>query len=116
MSANARVAASPFAYVFEMDDAIGIAEHAAVVRDDDDGAAAFGGQPLQELHYAMTALGIERGRRLVGQHDRRVARDGARDGDALLLPATEIGRIGIALVREAHLREQVFGSPDGFAP
>ena len=36
-----------------------------------------------------TSLGVERAGRLVEQHDARLERQCARDGDALLLPAGE---------------------------
>ena len=47
------------------------------------------------------ALAIEVAGRLVGDDDRRVVDDGARDGDALLLPAGELARVVLHAVLEA---------------
>ena len=60
------------------------------------------GQPcsrarLQEqLDDLAAGLAVERRGRLVGEHQARAARQGAGDRDPLLLPAGELGRIGLA--------------------
>ena len=59
--------------------------------DDDDGAAVRAGELAQQLHHRQRGLGVERGGRLVADEDRRVAAERARDRDALLLAARQIG-------------------------
>ena len=69
------------------DDAIGVAHGGQAVGDHQHGAAAHEvGQRL--LHHEL-ALGVEVGRRLVEDQDRRVLQEGAGDGQALALAAAE---------------------------
>ena len=55
------------------------------VRDDDDGAIL--NQRLDGLLHGAFALGVERGRRFVQDHDRRILQQGAGDADALTFTA-----------------------------
>jgi len=57
------------------------------VRDHDRGALRH--QLGQRLLHQRFALGIQRRRRLIEQQQRRLAQDGARDGDALALAARQ---------------------------
>ena len=52
-------------------------------------------------------FGVERAGRLVEQHRLRVHRQRAGDGGALLLAARELLGIGVGLVGEADLRQQL---------
>src|SRR4029453_4060025 len=52
-------------------------------------------------------LRIESARGLVGKQHRGLVREGARDGDALALPAGESRREGFRLLRDADLLEQL---------
>jgi hypothetical protein len=59
-----------------------------------------------------TSSGIERAGRLVEQHDARLERDRARDGDALLLAAGELagrvaGAVGEPDARQRRLAERI---------
>ncbi len=72
------------------------------VRDDEGGAVLH--QPLERGLYQRLALGVERGRRLVEQEERRLAQDGAGNGDALALAARQrhptFADRGIELLRQ----------------
>ena len=59
------------------------------------------------VEHLADHLGVERGGRLVEEHDVRVHRQRAGDGHALLLPAGKLRRVGVRLVREAHALEQL---------
>ena len=59
------------------------------------------------LLHGQLVLDVERGRRLVQQHDGRVAQDGARDGQALALAARQPAAVlpdarGVAFGQGAH--------------
>ncbi len=66
-------------------DPVGFLYRGKAMRHDQRGAAFA--QSLHRLLHGPLAFGIECRGRLVQQQDRRVAQDGAGDGDALLLPA-----------------------------
>ena len=57
-------------------------------------------------HFA-DQLGVERRGDLVEEHDPRPHRQGPRDRHPLLLPAGELARVGVRLVRESDEREQL---------
>ena len=61
---------------------------------------------MENFQNIATAGGIERRRRLIGEDDGRIAGEGAGNGDALLLAATEIGRILAGFVGEADALQQ----------
>src|SRR5215831_1532180 len=69
----------------------GVPGKAHLVADHDHGHARFAQGP-HDLQHRAHELGIERAGRLVEQHDARLERDGAGDGDALLLAAGELAR------------------------
>ena len=52
-------------------------------------------------------LGVEGRGGLVEEHQLRVHRQGPGDGDPLLLAAGELGRVGVRLVAQADLLEQL---------
>src|SRR6266571_4283293 len=83
--------------------AVGDAERAAyVVRHDDAGHAQLLLQPLDQPVDHVGVHGIQARRRLVVQQIGRLARDGARDADALPHPARQLRRILVP-----HLGAQV---------
>jgi hypothetical protein len=99
--------------VHEYDPVGGLAREAQLVGDDQHGHPAFGEVAHHGEDFA-DQFGIECGSRLVEQHDFGPHGEGAGDRHALLLAAGQFDRIGIALVREAHAREQGFGVADRF--
>ena len=91
------------------------AREAHLVRDADHRHAA----PREILHHRQHLggeLGIERRGHLVEQHDLRLQRQRAGDGDALLLAAGELLGIGSELVGEADQGQHLGGSFPGLAP
>ena len=72
---------------FDHENHVRVADRAQMVRDDDRGAA--GHEVLERLDDRLFGRRVERGRRLVENQNRRVADDGAGDGDALALAAGE---------------------------
>src|SRR4029453_12052451 len=76
-----------------------------LVRDDNHRHAGRSQVEHHGQHFA-DQLGVQRGSRLVEQHELRPHCERARDGDALLLSAGELERIRIALVGEPHALEQ----------
>src|SRR5690606_26289270 len=73
------------------------------VMGDQDHGAAFVGQYLDDPEHFDLEFGIERGGRLVEQHDARIDAKGAGDSGALLLPAGKLGGIGIGLFTDTDL-------------
>jgi len=72
----------------EHDDVVGAADGRQPVRHDHRRAAAD--ERLQRRLHELLALSVERGSGLVEEEDARVVDDGARDRDALLLPAAHL--------------------------
>ncbi len=77
-----------------------------VVRHHDDRLAHLGVQAPQQGEDFPRALAVEVAGRLVGDDDRGVGDEGARDGHALLLAAGELVGVVLHAVREAHERER----------
>ena len=67
-------------------------DHAEVVRDEDDGRVEVVFEAVDEIDDLRLDRHVERGRRLVGDQDRRVARQRHRDHRALPHPARELMR------------------------
>src|SRR5712692_864155 len=78
----------------------GVAGEAHLVADHDHGHAALP-QGAHDLEHRAHQLRIERAGRLVEQHDPGLERDGARDGNPLLLAARELARRVAGAVGEA---------------
>ena len=76
-----------------------------VCHQDDRGAAPFVNRP-QELHDVPAVGRVEVAGRLVGQDDRRIVGERARERDPLLLPAGQLGRVVMGAPGEADLFEQ----------
>src|SRR5262245_51391949 len=75
--------------VLELDLAVRALAHRKIVRDHDDRLAAVV-HPLEELHDGTLVLGVERARRLIGEHEPGAVDEGARDADSLLLAPREL--------------------------
>src|SRR5689334_18388444 len=89
-----------------MDRTIGVRGVAGIVRDHADrGAAAV--QLAEQLHDRLAIRRVEVTRRLVREQDQRIAGDGARYRDALLLTAGELCGIVLHAVAHAHPLESV---------
>ena len=77
---------------------------------DEEGRLRPGAPELHELALQLEARDrVERGERLVEEEERRLGREGARDADALALPAGELARGARAELggRKSHAREQL---------
>ncbi|MNH21618.1 hypothetical protein D3C79_814350 [compost metagenome] len=83
--------------------------------DDEQGHAAAGEIP-DHLQHLLHHLGIQGGGDLVEQHHLGVHAQGPYYGDALLLAAGELARIGVALLPQAHPGQQLFGLQQGLGP
>ena len=78
-----------------------------IVRDEDVGQAEFLLQILHQVDHLRLNRHIERAHRFVGDDDLRIGRQRARDADALPLPAGELVRIAVRVIRrQADLLEQ----------
>jgi hypothetical protein len=82
-----------------------LARKAHLVRDAHHGHAVAREVAHHQQHLA-DHLGVERAGGLVEQHQRRLHRERARDGHALLLAAGEFARPRVGLVRQAHALQQ----------
>src|SRR6266542_2788162 len=88
------------------DDAVGDRRGLRIVADDD-GRTTFGTDQLADRAVdEVRTLRVELSGRLVREEETRSMRERSGDGDALLLPAGELGRSRVALV----------GVPDGACP
>ena len=88
------------------DDAVGARAFGGVVGDVDDGDAARG-QGGEEVEHLSAARAVDHGGGFVGDEQARRAREGAREREALKLPAGERARIGVSEAREADALEQL---------
>ena len=80
-----------------------LARKAHLMRDNDHGHAVVG-KLLHDLQYLADHFRVECRGRLVKQHDIRVHRERARNGDSLLLTAGKLRRIAVRLVRQTDAR------------
>jgi hypothetical protein len=79
-----------------------------VVRDEDQGQPELLAKVLEQLEDLGLDHHVERGRRLVADHDRRIARERHRDHRPLAHPTRELMRVCIAaLARDPDELEQV---------
>ena len=95
---------TPFSHV---DNAVCYLREREVVRHDDHGAARVAARVLQKPQDLLARAVVEGARRLVAQEQLRVLREGARDGNALLLAAGELRGEVVRALREPHLRKHV---------
>src|SRR3954466_6525829 len=87
---------------------------AHLVRHADHGHA-LAPEVLHDVQHLLDHLRIERGGRLVEEHDLRPHGERTRDGDALLLSARELAGIFVRLLGDANALEQVHGERAGLS-
>jgi hypothetical protein len=86
------------------DDAVGQLGQRALVRDQHHRHAALAIERAHGGHDVERGLGVEIAGRLIGQHDRRIVHQRARDGYALLLAAGElVGLVASPVARPSML-------------
>ena len=81
-------------------------DHAGVVRDDDQPHPVLALEPHQQVEDLRLDGHVQRGGRLVGDHQRRTAHEGHRDHRPLAEAARELEGVGVDLPRR-------LGEPDG---
>ena len=74
----------------------GLGDHAEVVRDQQQRQAEIAAQLLEQREHLRLRHDVERGRRLVGDHDLGIAGQGQRDHHALAHAARELVRVLVA--------------------
>src|SRR5436309_8735379 len=87
-------------------DAVRVAAHLGVVRDDDERLPARLVQAAEEGDDLRGRLAVEVAGRLVREHDARLVDERAGDRGALLLPAGHLHRLLVRLAGEADRRER----------
>src|SRR5471030_1751208 len=92
--------------VLERDDARAVFGDLRLVRDEHDRDAALVLEPLEDVHHLDARAAVEIAGWLVGEENRRVVEQRARDRDALLLAAGQLIRMMISAVGEADCLER----------
>jgi len=87
-----------------------------VMGDGEDRAALVLRDLGKQCHHGLPVLAVEGRGRLVGEKQRRLARECARDGDALLFATGHIGRIRAELMGQADLGQRLARLVGGEAP
>ena len=77
-----------------------------LVRDDDHGHAV-GSELAHDLEHLSHDLGVERGGRLVEQHNLRIHAQGTSDGHALFLTTGQAAHGGVRELFESHARQML---------
>src|SRR6185436_3354808 len=95
------------AAVAQGDGALAALRHGHVVRDDDDRRAEAGVQVADQRKNLLAGARVEVAGRFVGEQDRRIDRQRARDRDALPLAAGELVGQMMQAVFELDQREQL---------
>jgi hypothetical protein len=91
----------------QLHDAIGHVEHCRIVSGDDNGHSLRRHDVPEEPHDPAPRLQIQLARRLVGEEELGPGRQGAGDGDALLLAARELRGPVVRPAGEADEAEQL---------
>lgn len=81
--------------------------HVHLMRDEHDGQAQLAVEVAQQLEDGAGGLRVQGAGGLVGEQHLGVAGQRAGDADALLLPAGELGGVGLGLVGEADQVQQL---------
>src|SRR5450756_1811254 len=102
--------------VAERDDAGAVFGDVALVCDEEHGNPAFLVQRLEHVHDLDGGPGVEVAGRLIGEEDRRVVDQGARDSDALLLAARQLVGEVVSALLESHQLERLHGPPFPIRP
>src|SRR5688572_1718627 len=100
--------------VVHVDGAIAASGNARNVRDDDVREPLLTVELLHEVHDVVGGGGVEVAGGLVGPDDGRVVHERARDGDALALPARELGRAVCCPLEQADALERIVRALAGF--
>src|SRR5262249_12472314 len=83
--------------VLNADYSRGKGQYTRIMGDHQHPAGAVLGDARKHAHDGVTVLAVQSCGRLIGQHRRRISRNGARNGHALLLAAAELKGIGLDL-------------------
>ena len=102
--------------VLEPKHAIGDGPEPVVVGHDDDAAAVLGGEAAEQTPDLASVGGVEVGRGLVSEDDRRVVGQRPRHRDPLLLAAGKLIGTEVQAVAEAEAGQQFGGPPMGGVP
>jgi hypothetical protein len=86
--------------------------HSEIVRGDEDESTRPDERAEERQHRADLRL-IQVGGRLVGQEQRRISDEAARDRDPLLLAARETPGSVVQAVSETHPGQELGGAPSG---
>src|SRR5215212_7590267 len=81
------------ASVLEPDDARAVLRDLRLVGDENDCNAALLFEALEDVHHLDAGAAVEVSGRLVGEEDRRIVQERARNRDALLLPSGQLVRM-----------------------
>ena len=92
--------------VAQMHRAPGVRGDVALVRDQNDGVAALI-QIFEQRHDFFAGFGIEVAGRFVGQNDRRIVHQRARDRDALTLTAGQFVRLVMNAIAQANIVQRL---------
>jgi hypothetical protein len=101
--------------VAQLEDAVRDIEHRRVVGRDDRGDLLGPDDRPQELHDHVPGVGIELARRLVGEEEARLVRQGPGEGDALLLAAGELVRAVPRAIAQPDDLEEIGDPPVSLA-
>lgn len=93
--------------ILDADDSVGEFNDAAIMGHDHHRALLLRGEIVEKLNDAATTGEIECRCRFVREQNARITSQCACDCNALLLTSAEIRRVGLRLVAEANLVEQV---------
>src|SRR5258707_13227339 len=97
-----------------MEEALAVLRDQLLIVRGDEGRHAHLVELDEDFDDAPRRLRIEIRGRLVGEQDRRTVDDRARDGEALLLAARELDRIGLLAAEEADLVQRGAPAARGF--
>src|SRR5437588_11713188 len=87
--------------VLEDDDAVSVGGDVRLVRDEDERYPALAVEALENLHHFDRRARVQIARRLVGEYERGVVDERARDCDSLLLSARKLVRVVLLATGES---------------
>ena len=74
--------------------------------DHDDCEALLTVKAVEEVHQGVARLGVQVPRGLIGEQEKGIVHEGARDGHALLLSARQFSRFVLSAILQANQREE----------